>query len=172
MPLLNGVEAARQIARAAPAARVLVLSSHSDAQHVRQAVEAGVAGYLMKESAADDLLDAIRETDSQGLFFSPPLFNHLLKESRSTRPIRPTASARAASLSRRDAEVLQLIAEGYCTKQIAGLLFISKKTAEAHRQKLMNKLNMHRIATLTRYAVSRGVIESNPSPHWPAAAHP
>ncbi|HEY5910658.1 MAG TPA: response regulator transcription factor [Verrucomicrobiae bacterium] len=80
MPLLNGVEAARQIAHAVPTARVLIHSSYSDAHHLRQAVEAGVAGYLMKESAADDLLEAVRETSNGATFFSPPLLEHLARE--------------------------------------------------------------------------------------------
>jgi DNA-binding NarL/FixJ family response regulator len=175
MRLLNGVEAARQIAREVPTARVLILSSYSDGQHVRQAVAAGVAGYLMKQSAGTDLLQAIRETASGGAFFSPPVLRHLLKEWLERWACGPEAHLSAPGLSSRHAEVLQLIAEGYCNKQIAALLFISKKTAERHRYHLMRKLNMHKIATLTRYAVSSGVVESDRVPNWPprpVAAHP
>jgi len=161
MPQLNGVEAARRIASKAPTAKVLILSSYSDAQHVQQAVEAGVAGYLMKESAANDLLAAVRETSKGGASFSPPLFRRLLKNDREERP---DGAARRPALSGRQAELLQLIAEGYCTKQIADLLSLTVKTVEKHRQALMDRLNLHNIASLTRYAIARGVIESNLTP--------
>lgn len=172
MPLLNGMQAARHIARVAPTVRVLILSSYSDAPHLLQAVEAGVAGYVMKESAGDELLEAVRETANGGAYFSPALLNHLLKEWREGPRVGRGATSKPATLSSRHAEVLQLIAEGYCTKQIAALLFISKKTAERHRSTLMTKLNMHKVANLTRYAVSSGVVESNRAPNWPTTPAP
>jgi len=174
MPRLNGMEASRQIAHEAPKARVLILSSYGDAQHLRQAVAAGAAGYLMKQSAGADLLEAIRETANGGAYFSPPLLNHLLKEWLERWTCGPQASPSAPALCSRQAEVLQLIAEGYCTKQIAALLFISLKTAERHRYRLMKTINLHKVANLTCYAVSTGVVESNRAPDWPAtpaAAH-
>jgi DNA-binding NarL/FixJ family response regulator len=167
MPRLNGMEASRQIAHEVPTTKVLVLSSYSDGQHVRQAIAAGAAGYLMKQSAAAELLEAIRETANGGAYFSPPLLNHLLKEWLERWACGSEARPGAPDLCSRHAEVLQLIAEGYCTKQIAALLFISKKTAERHRYRLMKKLNMHKAANLTRYAVSSGVVESNRVPDWP-----
>ena len=175
MPLLNGVEAARHIAHKVPTAKVLILSSYSDAQHVRQAIAAGVAGYLMKQSAGADLLEAIRETAGGGAYFSPPLLNHLLKGWLDRSACGPEAHPSTPALSSRHAQVLQLIAEGYCTKQIAALLLISVKTAERHRFVLMSKLNLHKVAALTRYAVSSGIVESNRAPNWPSTpvtAHP
>jgi two-component system, NarL family, response regulator NreC len=172
MPLLNGLEAARHIAHKVPTARVLILSSYSDAQHVRQAVAAGVAGYVMKQSAGTDLLEAIRETANGGAYFSPPLLSHLLKGWLEMWACGPNAHPSAPALSTRHAEVLQLIAEGYCTKQIAALLFISLKTAERHRFVLMSKLKLHKVAALTRYGVSSGVVESNRAPNWPATPVP
>jgi DNA-binding NarL/FixJ family response regulator len=159
MPLLNGVEAARQIAREAPRSRVLILTNYNDDDHLRQAVEAGVAGYLMKESAGDDLLKAVRETYEGGASFSPPMLNGLLKEWREGPMDGQRATTRNATLSLRQAEILQLIAEGYVTKQIANLLSMSIKTVEKHRQALMDKLGLHNIASLTRYADERGIIE-------------
>jgi DNA-binding NarL/FixJ family response regulator len=150
MPRLNGMEAARQIAHEVPTTRVLILSSYSDPLHVRQ-------------------------TASGGAYFSPPLLNHLLREWRERRSADLETTPRAPALSWRHAEVLQLIAEGYCTKQIAAMLFISLKTAERHRYGLMKKLKMHKVATLTRYAVSSGIVESNRAPGWPstpAQTHP
>jgi DNA-binding NarL/FixJ family response regulator len=175
MPRLNGVNAARQMAEKAPAARVLVLSSYSDAQHLQVAIEAGVAGYLMKQSAGDELLEAIRETDKGGAFFSPAILLCLLKERWGSPRDSRNPTAGTATLSERQAEILQLIAEGYCTKQIASLLYISSKTAEKHRQCVMNKLGIHKIATLTRYAVSSGIVEANRAPTCPTpsrTAHP
>jgi len=170
MPLLNGIEAGRQIAREAPQAKVLILSSYSDAQHFRQAVEAGATGYVMKESAGDNLLDAIRAAVEGRAFFSPPMLQHLVKPKEKSPAGDRAATIWPARLSRRQAEVLQLVAEGHGTKQIAALLSISVKTAERHRQTLMEKLKLHKIPDLTRYAVSSGVIESGRIPGWPASS--
>ncbi len=166
MPLLNGVEAARQIARAVPTARVLILSSYSDDEHLRSAVEAGVAGYLQKESSSDVLLESVRGTHRGEALFSPPLSSHLLETWRETAPEVQGAATGRITFSGRQAEVLQLIAEGYPTKQIASFLRIGQKTVEKHRQMVMNKLKLHKIAALTRYAVATGVIESNRNPDW------
>ena len=162
MPLLNGMEATRRIGREVPATKVIILSSYNDDQIVQQAVEAGAAGYLMKETASQDLLRAIRGACKGDVFFSPPIATRLLKQWRE-RPL-GSSSATAPALTSRQTEVLQLIAEGYSTKQIAGRLFLSVKTVEKHRQGLMSRLDIHEIATLTRYAVSSGVVESNISP--------
>jgi DNA-binding NarL/FixJ family response regulator len=171
MPRLNGIQAARQILHETPRARVLALSSYDDEQHVREAVEAGIAGYVLKQSDGDDLLEAIREIARGNAYFSPGVLNHL------TNPWleRPACSGQATPakpLSQRHAEVLQLIAEGYCTKQIAALLSISLKTAQKHRYHLMMKLDIHKIASLTRHAASMGVIESNRPPNWSARQTP
>lgn len=173
MPRLNGVSAARQMALRVPAARVLVLSSYSDGQRLREAVEAGVAGYLLKSAAADELLEAVRETDRGGAFFSPTILHRLSNECWGGPPEGRRPATRAAALTERQAEVLQLIAEGYGCKEIATLLLLSKKTVEKHRQSLMHKLNLHKIAALTRYAVCNGIIEVNRrplSPVWPGSA--
>jgi DNA-binding NarL/FixJ family response regulator len=161
MPVLNGVEAARQIAKEAPSAKVLILSAYSDEQHVQHAVEAGVVGYLMKETAGNDLLQAVRDVARGNAFFSPPVARRLLKRSREMFLNGGPVRTKATTLTSRQTEILQLIAEGYANKQIGGLLSLSIKTVEKHRQELMNKLNIHNIATLTRYAVSMGIVESN-----------
>ncbi|HZR18928.1 MAG TPA: response regulator transcription factor [Verrucomicrobiae bacterium] len=167
MPRLNGVQAARKIIRAAPRAKVLVLSAYSDEGHVREAMAVGVAGYVLKQSAGTDLLEAIRETAGGGAYFSPGISNHMLKHLRESWG-RGRESISKPPLSERHAEVLQLIAEGYCTKQIAALLSISVKTAEKHRYDLMIELDIHKVASLTRHAVWMGVIESNRVPNWPS----
>lgn len=155
MPLLNGVEATRHITSTAPSTKVLILSSYNDARHVREAMEAGAAGYMMKDAASEDLLSAVREVHKGNGFFSQLVHNGLLDFSRSsvTNPVR---------LNARQTEILQLIAEGYATKQIAAMLSIGEKTVEKRRQTLMDRLGLHKIATLTRYAVTSGIVEVNP----------
>ena len=163
MPLLNGVEAARQITTEVSSSKVLMLSMYTDEQQVQQAMDAGATGYLSKQAAGNDLLRAVRKTREGIAFFSPPLSNG----------VRPRANGAlnghsspvpAAVLSVRQAQVLQLIAEGYLTREIASSLRISRKTAEKHRQALMDKLDIHEIASLTRYAVSSGAVASNRPP--------
>lgn len=166
MPLLNGLEAARQIAKEVPSARVLILSAYNDDQYIEHAIEAGAAGYLIKETIGSDLLRAIREVAQGNAFFSPPVARRLLKQWPNKSLKGGSDRPKATLLTSRQTEVLQLIAEGYATKQIAGVLSLSVKTVEKHRQDLMNTLNIHNIATLTRYAVSSGVVEPNRVPNW------
>jgi DNA-binding NarL/FixJ family response regulator len=163
MPLLNGVEAARLIAREAPAVKVIMLSSYSEEQYVQHAIAAGASGYVMKETASNDIFQAIRETSKGNAYFSPAIAFRLARQRRDCEPGSKTQAASrtaAPALSSRQTEVLQLIAEGYSSKQIGSLLTLSIKTVEKHRQVLMRKLDIHEIATLTRYAVSSGIVES------------
>jgi len=165
MPVLNGLEATRQITRSVPSTKVLILSSYSDEKYVQQLTEAGAAGYLVKQTAANDLLKAIREAQKGNAFFSPAIAKRLRDQCRqafvSGQPVR----RRNDYLTTREAEVLQLIAEGRANKQIAAELCISIKTVEKHRQQVMNKLNIHDVAGLTRHAISQGIIESNAGLH-------
>ena len=170
MPLLNGLEAARQIAREVPSAKVLILSAYTDDAYVEHAIKAGAAGFLMKETVGEDLLRAIREVADGNAFFSPPVAKRLLKQWQEKFPDGSRVSTSADKLTGRQTEILQLIAEGYATKQIAGLLELSIKTVEKHRQDLMNTLNIHNIASLTRYAVSSGVVASNRMPDGSATS--
>jgi len=158
MPLLNGVEAARKIALEVPFTKVLILSSYSDDQCIQKSIAAGAAGYLMKETAAKDLLQAIREVCNGNAFFSPPIAKRLLK--RWTNCGLPSTAP--PELTPRQAEIVQLIAEGFSNKQMGELLTVSVKTIEKHRQAAMNKLDIHDVATLTRYAVSSGAVELKP----------
>jgi len=158
MPLLNGLEASRQITRQAPDVKVLILSSYSDEQYVQHAIAAGASGYVMKQTTSDDILRAIRETSKGDAYFSPAIAMCLVRQWRTRDAGSNTTSA--AALTTRETEVLQLIAEGHCNKQIAGVLLVSMKTVEYHRQTLMNKLDIHKTAILTRYAVGAGIVES------------
>jgi DNA-binding NarL/FixJ family response regulator len=160
MPVLNGLEATRQITRAMPSTKVLILSSYSDDEYVQQLTEAGAAGYLVKQTAANDLLKAIREAHKGNAFFSPDVAKRLRDQCRDLGNGQ-TGKKRSGYLTTREAEVLQLIAEGRANKQIAAELCISIKTVEKHRQQVMNKLGIHDVAGLTRHAISKGIIESN-----------
>jgi len=166
MPLLNGVEAARQIAVEVPLAKVLILSAYTHHHYVQDAIDAGVAGYLMKEAAANELLDAVREIADGNAFFSPPVAKHFLNNWPGRKGNGGPAGKKTAALTHREAEVLQLIAESYSTKQIGVVLELSVKTVEKHRQTLMDKLNLHKIPQLTRYAISEGIVDLNRAPAW------
>jgi DNA-binding NarL/FixJ family response regulator len=164
MPLLNGLEATRQIIKDAPGTRVLVLSSYSDDEYVRQVTEIGAAGYLLKQTAAEDLIKAIREARNGNAFFSPAISKRIMENCREAFLNGVPAGTRTERLTSREAEVLQLVAEGKVNKQISSELCISVKTVEKHRQEVMNKLNIHHVAGLTRYAISRGIIKSSVAP--------
>jgi len=162
MPLLNGLEATRQITKDIPSAKVLVLSSYSDDEYVHQLTEAGAMGYLVKQTAATELIKAIREACKGNAYFSPAISKRLLEQYRESFMRGQPVKKRADLLTPRESEVLQLIAEGKANKQIAAELCISIKTVEKHRQQVMNKLNIHDVAGLTRYAITKGIIESAP----------
>jgi DNA-binding NarL/FixJ family response regulator len=152
MPLLNGLEATRQIRKSCPDTKVLILSAHSDDAYVEQVAALGAAGFLLKQTSSQVLATAIREILNGNAFFSRiQKRRELVERSRTTRN----------RLSSREVEVLQLIAEGKPNKQVAAELGVSFKTVDKHRQHLMAKLNIHDTAGLTRYAISTGVIESS-----------
>jgi len=157
MPGLNGGEATRQILRSIPSTKVLVLTSYGDDDYVTQLMDAGALGYLVKQTAADDLLKAIREVKAGRTFFSPVIARRLQQNRAAFMVGEPVP--KPGKLTSREAEVLQLVAEGMGNKQIAGELSISIKTVEKHRQQAMNKLNIHEVAGLTRYAISKGWVE-------------
>jgi DNA-binding NarL/FixJ family response regulator len=161
MPVLNGLEATRQIRAANPAAKVIVLSAHSDEVYVEKMIEAGVAGFLEKQSSAEILTKAIHEVAKGRSFFSPAIARRLQNNPSKPRDRDGLLKANASRLTSRETEVLQLVAEGSANKQVAAELGISIKTVEKHRQHLMDKLNIHDTAGLTRYAISAGVIESS-----------
>src|ERR1043166_5830689 len=146
MPVLNGIEAARQIAHEVPSARVLILSSYNDGHRLRQAVEAGAAGYLMKETGADSLLAALRGARNGAAFFNPLFLGEIRRLWAEAPKEQDPAPTPRAKLTWRESEVLQLIAEGYASKQIGDVLSLAAKTIEKHRQTLMTKLRLHNIA--------------------------
>jgi len=157
MPRLNGAEATRQILKTIPSAKIIVLSTYGDDEHVQQALAAGAAAYLLKQTAAEDVVTAIREVTRGNAYFSPAIAKRLREQT--TQPAAQTKPD--VELTQREAEVLQLIAEGYANKQIAAELNLSVKTVEKHRQQVMQKLDIHNIAGLVRHAAAKGIIEAN-----------
>lgn len=161
MPLLNGWEATRQILKVAPSAKILVLSTYEGIEHVQQAIAAGAAAYLMKQTAASDLVKAIREVRKGNAYFSPVIAERLRERTYQGGAEAKPQPVADVELTLREAEVLQLIAEGFANKQIASELGLSVKTVEKHRQQVMNKLNIHDTASLVRHAAAKGIIEAN-----------
>jgi len=161
MPELNGLEATRQIRLASPETKVLILSAHSDDAYVERMTELGAAGYLIKQTSAHRLSMAIREVYKGNTFYSPSIVKKMASQNRKTIDRKGARKTISVHLTTREMEVLQLIAEGHANKQIAALLGISIKTVEKHRDHLMQKLDIHDTASLTRYAIAEGVIESS-----------
>jgi DNA-binding NarL/FixJ family response regulator len=161
MPLLNGLEATRQVLKALPATKVLMLSAHSDDAYVKTAAEAGAVGFLLKQTSAHDVCRAIREIHDGKTFFSPSISKRQNRLHPATLDRAGTLTKKAANLTSREMEVLQLIAEGKANKETAAELGIGLKTVEKHREHLMEKLDIHDTAGLTRYAISAGIIESS-----------
>ena len=153
MPALNGVDAAREMLRSAPRLKAILLTMHTEDPYVLEALRAGVSGYVLKTQAADDLVQAIREVTRGSIYLSPGISRTVVDAYRSKTDLPPDP------LSPREREVLQLVAEGKTTKEVAAILGISVKTAESHRTRIMSKLNIHETAGLVRYAIRRGLIQ-------------
>jgi len=153
MPALNGLDAAREILRACPRAKAILLTMHTDDRYVLEALRAGIKGYVVKTQAAADLVRAIQEVRRGMMYLSPGISQTIVHAflTKSDVPSDP--------LTQREREVLQLIAEGNTTKEVAGRLGISFKTAESHRMRIMKKVEVHETAGLVRYAVRRGLIQ-------------
>ena len=152
MPNLNGIDAAREISASVPTTRTILLTQHEEDVYVSGALEAGVRGYVLKNQVAGDLLTAVQRVSSGQVYLSPGVSRAVVSAYRT----RPEKSADPLTL--RERQVLQLIAEGKSTKDAASILFISVKTAESHRSRLMQKLDIHETASLVRYAIRRGLI--------------
>lgn len=161
MPQMNGLEATRQILKSNPGAKVLILSAHNDDAYVESVTALGAVGYLIKQTSAQFLSEAIREVHKGKTFFSPDVAKRFHKRQQNSLSRKGIAKKNVARLSSRETEVLQLIAEGEANKTIADKLEISIKTVEKHRDHLMRKLDIHDTAGLTRFAIETGIIESS-----------
>ena len=157
MPLLNGLEATRQIKRSAPQIRVLVLTMHENEEYIRQVLASGAMGYILKDAAARDLLGAIRSVHRGEAVLSPAITRLVIENYLRWGDLQKEDNPHG--LSPREREVLQLIAEGYSTRQIAEILCISIKTVQAHRTNLMSKLDLHDRGDLIKYAIQRKIID-------------
>src|SRR6058998_3296092 len=153
MPLLNGLDAAREISRVSPQTKTILLTMHTEDPYVMEALRAGVKGYLLKTLAAQDLVQAIREVSRGAMYLSPGISRTLVEAYLAKSELPPDP------LTPREREVLQLVAEGKTTKEVAVILGISVKTAESHRTRIMGKLEIHETASLVRYAIRRGLVQ-------------
>jgi DNA-binding NarL/FixJ family response regulator len=162
MPLLNGMEATRQIRKSFPDTKVLILSAHNDDYYIEQVQALGASGFLLKQTSSNVLANAIRQVQQGKTFFSPPLAKSARSPaSQQSLVRRKHCQKKGNCLTSREIEVLQLIAEGKPNKLVAEELGLSFKTVDKHRQHLMGKLNIHDVAGLTRYAIAEGIIESS-----------
>lgn len=153
MPLLNGIDAAQEIHKQSPHTQVVMLTMYDDEIYALEALKCGIRGYVLKTQASTDLINAIMEVMRGAIYLSPKISGTVV------RSLISKQEQRSELLTCRERQVLQLIAEGKTTKDIAALLNLSIKTAESHRSHIMQRLNMHNVASLVRYAVRRGMIQ-------------
>ena len=157
MPLLNGLEATRQIQRDYPQVKVLILTMHENEEYIRQVLAAGALGYVLKDAAAHDLLGAIRAVHRGEAVLSPAITRLVIEDYLRWGDIRPADTSNG--LTPREREILQLIAEGYTNKEIAEILSLSVKTIQSHRSNLMSKLDLHDRGELIKYAIQKKIID-------------
>ena len=157
MPEMNGIEAARRIKADSPKTKIIMLSMHLDRRFITESLKAGAAGYLLKDSAFQEVVEAITEVLKGELFFSRKIHDMVMTDY--VRLIKENDAPPFSDLSAREREVLQMLAEGNTTKEIASALFVSVKTIESHRKQIMDKLNIHSIAGLTKYAIREGITQ-------------
>jgi len=154
MPQLNGLDAAREILQSNARTAIILLTMHAEEHQIIAALRAGIRGYVIKTQASEELITAIREVTSGGIYLSPDVYGVVVAAYLSGRNVA------ADPLTSREREVLQLVAEGHTTKEIAGALNLSIKTAESYRSRIMEKLGIHETAGLVRYAIRQGLIDA------------
>jgi DNA-binding NarL/FixJ family response regulator len=153
MPVLNGIDAAKEIQRVSPKSKTILLTMHTDRQYILEGLRGGAKGYVTKTHAANDLVRAIREAARGGTYLSPEISDAVIQA------YQDKADVNDDPLSPRERQVLQLIAEGKTTKEVAVTLGISVKTAETYRTRIMEKLDIHEVASLVRYAIRKGLVQ-------------
>lgn len=161
MPGLNGLEATRQLRKALPDSKIIVLTAHGDDAYVKSAVDSGASGFLLKQDSAHDVCKAVREVHKGGIHYSSSVAKRFIRINPQIRDRAGKTERKSPQLTSREIEVLQLIAEGKANKETASHLGISIKTVEKHRGHLMEKLDIHDTAGLTRHAIAAGIIESS-----------
>lgn len=152
MPSLNGLDASREIAKVSPRTRSILLTMYTEEPYILEALQAGMRGYVVKSQAVEDLVQAVREVNRGAIYLSPTISRAVVEAYLAKTDLPPDP------LTPREREVLQLVAEGKSTKNIAEILGISVKTAESHRTRMMGKLDIHETASLVRYAIRRGLV--------------
>lgn len=163
MPSLDGLEAARQILRNAPATKILILTMHESSQMVRRILETGALGYVLKSDLAEQLVRAVTEVSHGKLFLTPKVANIVLRGFLHSEKDFSANSAQEVSTTPRESEVIRLLAEGKSNKEISSTLGITVRTVETYRAKIMIKLGVHSIAELIRYALNSGIVQFPPS---------
>lgn len=158
MPRLNGIEAAKRIRKNLPETKILILSMYSHEHYIHELIETGVSGYLLKESSGRDIIKAIHAAMNNETFLSPSISKVLMEAYRSPRKSSPRTE-RYKQLSNREREVFQLIAEGYSTRVIAEMLFVSMSTVKSHRAKIMEKLDLNSTVKLVHFAIQLGLVD-------------
>lgn len=158
MPILNGIEATRQLKRIMPNTKVIVLTMYADEEYVLRALQAGVRGYLLKKSAAAELFQAIRAVERGDYYLSSDISHVVIERFLNS----PDPNEEAVALSDRERQILQLVAEGHTNRQIATALGITPKTVDTHRTRLMTKLDIHDTPGLVRYAIRKGIVRADP----------
>ena len=153
MPLLNGIDTCREIQRVSPRTKTILLTMYTEDQYVLRAMQAGIKGFVAKTQASKDLMQAIQEVHRGAIYLSPRVSNVVVQA------YLGKSELVEDPLSARERQVLQLIAEGKSTKEVARLLGVSYKTAESHRTRLMEKLDLHETASLVRYAIRQGLVQ-------------
>ncbi len=160
MPILNGIDAAREIRRALPSAKLVFLTMHTNAIYLRKALEAGASAYVLKSGAAEELLTAIEQAWAGRIYITPDFDRNIIESVRE----KPAKTSRSPlDLTDRQRQILQLVAEGRQNKEIADILYVSPKTVEFHRSRLMAKLGAHSVAELTRFAIQEGLVGDAPN---------
>jgi len=158
MPLLNGIEAAKRVRKILPDCKILILSMYSHEHYIHQLLETGISGYLLKDSSGQDIINAIKAAMKNETFLSPSI-SQKIEESHLAPQKKNTREKRYESLSNREREVFQLIAEGFSTKQINEMLCISISTVKSHRAKIMEKLGLTSPVSLGRFAIKLGLVD-------------
>jgi DNA-binding NarL/FixJ family response regulator len=151
MPILNGIDAAKEIAKASPGTKTILLTMHSENHLVMNSLRAGARGYLVKERASEDLVQAVAEVSRGGIYLSPAISQVVVQAFLASTEVNPDP------LSVRERQVLQMVAEGNTCKDVARIMGISARTVEGHRSQIMDKLNIHDVAGLVRYAIRNGL---------------
>jgi DNA-binding NarL/FixJ family response regulator len=159
MPLLNGIEATRQIKKANPRTRVIILSMHSHSRFIGELLSLGASGYLIKDSSGTDIINAINAAAKGDIYLSPSISRQVIEDYVSLKRTKSSREELYGQLSNREREVFQMIAEGHSTKDIADVLCVSASTVKTHRSNIMEKLQMDNISQLVHFAIELGLVE-------------